>query len=634
MFDIEEELKKLPDSPGVYMHKDSLGQVIYVGKAISLRRRVRQYFRQTSRLDPKVRAMVSNIAEFDYITCATEMEALILECNLIKKYMPKYNILMKDDKTYPYIEVTTAEKYPRVIRTRKIERDGNRYFGPYSDSGAVRKIIRLIGEMYPTKKCQTIKFQNGVRPCLNYFIGRCGGMCIDAVNDEEYGEMIRDILAILGGRDYELKRELQKKMNAESEALRYEEAAKYRDYITALKTLDETQRATMISDRDIDILIPLVTARNKIVLQYKVRDGKLTGREILYMDDQGGAGQEELIPAFIKQYYTEGSPIPREILLAGHVDDEELLAELLNRENESNAEAKIDLFHKTRLTVPERGDKKAVLDLAVTDSIELVKSLDERAERDNEKKAALRKRITAVIEYACRIDGAVPYTLSEDDEREYRIEAYDISNMNGIDTVGAMVVYEGRIAIRNDYRKFRIRTAASGDDYAALQEVVYRRFKRAKSGDKGFSIYPDVMFIDGGLGQVHAVKTVIDAFGMSIPVVGLAKDDAHRTRAIVFDDAHEIDLKDDKILFSYAGTIQEEVHRFAITFQRGVRGTKMTLSGLEKIPGIGPKRREELLRHFRSVDAVRTATYDQLLEVSGMNGRAAENVIEYFKKRK
>lgn len=629
MFDISEELKKLPTCPGVYMHKDRLGTVIYVGKAVNLRNRVRQYFRNSSQHSPKVRSMVSNIAEFDYITCGTEMEALILECNLIKKYMPKYNILLKDDKTYPYIEVTMSEEFPRVIRTREVKRDENRYFGPYSDSTAVWRILKMIDEMYPLKKCSTLHFPENTRPCLNYFIGKCKGICVGKADREEYLEMIRDILGILGGKDAGVIRKLEGKMMEASDALKYEEAAKYRDYIRALRSLSEKQRATMVREHDIDILVPIRTHHNQIVAQYRVREGKMIGREIIYMNDETESTREELLSAFLKQYYLSTSRIPKEVIVPVHPEEEDLISELLNHIDEMNAKAGTDVPHKTRLYIPERGEKKAILDMTLADSVELARSLDERADRDEERKRNLRQKISELIRRAAEIDGTIPRLLEEDDEEEYRVEAYDISNMNGLDTVGAMVVYEGSRPVRNDYRKFRIRTA-EGDDYGSLQEVMYRRLKRAREGDPGFSRYPDIMFIDGGLGQVHAVKAVMDAFRLTIPVVGLAKDDAHRTRAVVFTDGSEIDLKSEPLLFSYAGNIQEEVHRFAITFHRGTRGKKMTHSVLEEIPKIGPKRRKALMEKFRSIDAIRKASYEELMETEGMNSKAAESVLEFF----
>ena len=635
MFIIEEELSKLPTCPGVYMHKDSLGEVIYVGKAINLRNRVRSYFRKTSQADPKVRALVSNIAEFEYITCATEMEALVLECNLIKKFMPKYNILLKDGKSYPYIEVTTAEKWPRVIRTRELKRDGNRYFGPYTDGTAVWRILKMIDELYPLKKCRQQEFRPGVRPCLNYFIGKCAGICIGEADEAEYAGMITEITDVLSGHDAGMIAGLEKRMMEASENLEYEEAAKYRDYIKSLRTLGETQRASMVRDRDVDILIPVITDRSSVIAQYKVRDGKMIGREITYIKDGPAEGSDNasvILSSFITQYYPSMSMLPREIILPLHIEDEALIEEFLNTVNSSNAEGKSDVMHKTRIVIPERGDKKALLRMASEDSVELSKSLDERAEREQERKDALRNEISAVIEYASMINGQAPVLIPEGDDREYRIEAYDISNFNGLDTVGAMVVYEGRKPVRSDYRKFKVRTA-EGDDYGSLREVIYRRLKRARKGDEGFSTYPDIMFIDGGLGQVHAVKAVVDAFRIAIPIVGLAKDDAHRTRAIVFDDGREIELKGNRLLFSYCGNIQEEVHRFAITYMSGVKGKKMIRSVLEDIPGIGPKRRAMLLEHFGSIDAIRKASYEDLMSLDVMNSKAAESVMGFFAER-
>ena len=633
MFDIAEELKKLPKTPGVYMHKDSLGEVIYVGKAVNLRNRVSSYFRKTSQADPKVRAMVSNIAEFEYISCATEMEALLLECNLIKKYMPRYNILLKDDKSYPYIEVTTNEEFPRVISTRKLSRDGGRFFGPYSDGGAVKRILGMIDEMYMFKKCRQQEFKKGVRPCLNYFIGKCPGVCIGEADKADYDEKIGEVIDILSGRDAAVMARLKAEMEKASDEMRYEDAARYRDYMRSLKTLGETQRATMIKDRDADVLVPVIAQKTGVVARYKVEGGKMSGREITYIrSDSDGSSKKEMLSSFIKQYYPDLSMLPREIILPVHIEDEELLEGFLDEINASNAEAKTDVMHKTRIIVPERGEKRAVLKMALDDSLKLAGTLDEKAEREAERRDALKKAIAGLIEYASSISGNAPLLIPEDDDREYRVEAYDISNFNGLDTVGGMVVYEGRKPVKNDYRKFKVRTA-EGDDYGSLREVIYRRLKRARKGDEGFSTYPDIMFIDGGLGQVHAVKAVVDAFRIAIPVVGLAKDDAHRTRAIVFDDGREIDLRDDRLLFSYCSNIQEEVHRFAITYMSGVKGKKMIKSALEDIPGIGPKRRGELLAKFGSIKAIKNATYEELLEVDGMNSKAAESILEFFSEK-
>ena len=637
MFVIEEELSRLPKCPGVYMHKDSLGEVIYVGKAINLRNRVRSYFRKTAREDPKVRAMVSNIAEFEYITCATEMEALVLECNLIKKYMPKYNILLKDGKSYPFIEITVTEDFPRVISTRNHRRDGNRYFGPYTDGAAVRKMLSMVDEMYPLKKCRQQEFRPGVRPCLNYFIGKCPGICIGEADRQKYSEMIDEIIDVLSGHDSKMIASLEQKMNEAAERLEYEDAAKYRDYIRSVRQLGETQRASVVRDRDADILIPVITDRSSVVALYKVRDGKMSGREITYIRSEyseGGSNiSAEVLSSFIKQYYPEMTSLPREILLPMHIEDEELLEQFLDSVNSENAADRSDVMHRTRISVPERGEKRALVKMASEDSLELSKSLDERAQREQERKDALKEEIGRLIVYAGEISGQAPLLIPEGDDREYRVEAYDISNFNGLDTVGGMVVYEGRKPVRSDYRKFKVRTA-EGDDYGSLREVIYRRLKRARNGDKGFSTYPDIMFIDGGLGQVHAVKAVVDAFRIAIPVVGLAKDDAHRTRAIVFDDGREIDLRDNRLLFSYCGNIQEEVHRFAITYMSGVKGKKMIRSVLEDIPGVGPKRRAQLLDTFGTIESIRKASYEDLIDKAGMTSEVAESIIDFFAERK
>ena len=585
--------------------------------------------------------MVSNIAEFEYISCATEMEALLLECNLIKKYMPRYNILLKDDKSYPFIEVTTNEEYPRVISTRRLRRDGNRYFGPYSDAGAVRRILGMIDEMYQFKKCRQQEFRKGVRPCLNYFIGKCPGVCTGEADKAAYREKTDEVIDILSGRDSAVTARLKAEMEKASEEMRYEDAARFRDYIRSLKTLGETQRATMIKERDADVLIPVITKKTGVVARYKVEGGRMSGREITYIrSDHAGHSMPDsekerktlgadMIASFIKQYYPELSILPREIILPVHIEDEALLEEFLDNINAANAEGRTDVMHKTRFIVPERGEKRAVLRMAMEDAVKLAGTLDEKAEREAERRDALKKEIAGLIEYASSISGNAPLLIPDDDDREYRVEAYDISNFNGLDTVGGMVVYEGRKPVKNDYRKFKVRTA-EGDDYGSLREVIYRRLKRARKGDEGFSTYPDIMFIDGGLGQVRAVKAVVDAFRIAIPVVGLAKDDAHRTRAIVFDDGREIDLRDNRLLFSYCGNIQEEVHRFAITYMSGVKGKKMIRSALEDIPGIGPKRRSELLSRFGSIKAIRNATYEELMEVDGMNSKAAESIIEFF----
>lgn len=610
MFDIQENLKKLPDSPGVYMHKDKLGQVIYVGKAVSLRNRVRQYFQKSALTNPKVRAMVSHIAEFEYITCGTEMEALILECNLIKKYMPKYNVLLRDDKTYPYIMVTTTEDFPRVVKTRIIAKDGNKYFGPYSDAGAVNQIVDLLSDIYSLKRCSAKEFPAGHRPCLNYHIQHCKGVCAGKVTREEYKESIDKVLEFLGGRDKPLLKSLEEKMMDASEKMEYEEAARYRDYIISVKALAETQRVTLVSDKDIDVVMPVKDEQNSFIALFTVRDGKLSGRETFQIQTGDDDGREEMVGEFIKQYYGQWAQVPPEILVSKEPPDKALLEEYLGREG-----------RKVRIFVPQKGDKKALLDLARSDCLEMVKTLSQKAKLQDEKETVIRTQVADVI----RMAGYAP-----PEKEHYRIESYDISNTNGVDSVGAMVVFEGLKPIRKDYRRFKIKTVEGPDDYASLQEMLYRRFRRAQEGDAGFVKLPDAIFMDGGQGQVTAALKILRAMGVAVPVVGMAKDDKHRTRAIVCEDGRELDLAQRPMLFRYAGTIQEEVHRFAISYHHNLRNRNAIHSVLDNIKGVGPTRRNALLQRFGSVEKIKQATVEELMDVPGMNRQVAENIREYF----
>jgi len=610
MFNIQENLKKLPDSPGVYMHKDKLGQVIYVGKAVSLRNRVRQYFQSSAQTNPKVRAMVSHIAEFEYITCGTEMEALILECNLIKKYMPKYNVLLRDDKTYPYIVVTTTEDYPRVLKTRIIAKDGNKYFGPYSDAGAVNQIVELLSNIYALKRCSAKSFPSGHRPCLNYHIEQCKGVCTGTVSREEYRESIDKVLEFLGGKDKPLLKSLEEKMLEASENLQFEEAAKYRDYILSIKAVSETQRVTLVHDKDMDVVLPVKDERNSFVALFSVRDGKLSGRETFQIQSEDYDDREEMVGEFIKQYYSQWAQVPPEILVSKEPPEKALLEAFLAREG-----------RKVRIFVPQKGEKKALLDLAKSDCVEMVKTLSQKAQLNEEKESVIRKQVAEVIRGA----GYVPQ-----EKDAYRIESYDISNTNGVDSVGGMVVFEGLKPIRKDYRRFKIKTVEGPDDYASLQEMIYRRFKRAKEGDPSFVKIPDAIFMDGGQGQVTAALKILNALGIAVPVVGMAKDDRHRTRAIVFEDGSELDLHQRPMLFKYAGTIQEEVHRFAIEYHHKLRNRNAIHSVLDNISGVGPTRRNALLHRFQSVEKIKNATVEELMEVPGITEGVAKNIKEYF----
>ena len=624
MFDIQENLKNLPDSPGVYIHKDRLGNIIYVGKAVSLRNRVRQYFQSRKNMAPKVRSMVDQIAEFEYITTGSEMEALILECNLIKKHRPKYNILLRDDKTYPYIKITN-EEYPRVIKTRVVKKDGGKYFGPYSDAGAVNKIVDLLNSSFALKRCSAVAFPKGFKPCLNYHIKQCRGICTGSVSAESYAEAVEGAKDFLNGRDRKLLTRLRTLMEEAAEKMEYEEAAVYRDYIEAAKTLSETQRVVIQHGTDIDIVIPARGTEETHMVLFFVRDGKLVGRESYEMEASFDEDSGELISAFINQHYSGLPNFPREILLTQIPADRELLEKYLSEL----------AGHSVSISKPQKGEKKALVDMAYRDVLEMVKTIDERAANARERRRSLGSEMFDVLEETGAVSGQY-------DGRDFRAEAYDISNTNGVDTVGAMVVFNGLAPDKSSYRKFRVRTVSGQDDYGAMKEVLSRRFIRMFRGDAAFEQLPDVIFMDGGKGHVSTALEVIEETGLDIPVVGMVKDDRHRTRALVYrkpggggqdgrgDEFCEIPLKGRPMLFKYIGRIQEEVHRFAIEYHRSLRNRNVSRSVLDDIKGIGPARRSALLEHYGSVDAIKKASAEDMEKLPEMNAAAAEAVWRYF----
>ena len=606
MFDIQAELKKLPDCPGCYLHKDAFGQIIYVGKAVSLKNRVRQYFQSPKNQPPKVRRMVKDIAEFEYITCGSEMEALILECNLIKKHKPKYNILLRDDKTYPYIKVTLGEDYPRILKTRRIVNDGSKYFGPYADAGAVNTIIDLLNSTYSLKRCAAVDFGKNFTPCLNYHIHQCRGICRGDVSKEEYAEAVGKALDFLQGRDRDVTRVLKEKMKDAAEALEFEQAAAFRDKLEAVKAITEKQRVVLQHPEDLDIVLLSAGLSGAHVVLFTVREGKLSGRESFFLGDIHEEKREAVVAEFIKQYYFANVMIPKEILVTKLPDDAELLSQWLSDQRGS----------KVTLLAPARGEKRALLELVRKDVDEMVKDLDERAKRQIEKEQAVKSGLADVFG-------------EELAEKIHRVEAYDISNINGVDSVGGMVVFLDGRPFKKAYRRFKIKTVEGADDTASLQEVLFRRFREAINGNPGFVDLPDLILMDGGLGQVHAAQAVLTALKLDIPVAGMAKDDKHRTRALIYQD-EETPLKPHPQLFAYVGAVQEEVHRFAIEYHRKLRGKELTRSVLDGIPGIGEKRKLALLSELGSVDAIKAATVYQLSEVPGMNLRAAESVHKYF----
>ena len=629
---IKDALKQLPDSPGVYIHKDSLGNVIYVGKAISLRNRVRQYFQSSRNMDPKVRSMVSQISEFEYITVDSEMEALILECNLIKKHRPKYNILLRDDKTYPYIKVT-KEEWPRVIKTRVVRKDGGSYFGPYSDAGAVNRIVDLLNSSFSLKRCSAVAFAPGFRPCLNSHIHQCRGICTGGVSHDEYDEAVAGAVEFLRGHSAPLVNTMKQRMKEASDNLDYERAAEYRDYIEAAESLNETQRVVLHHSNEADIIVR-VGQGDKVTdafAVFSVRDGKLVDRETFSMDMSSSIDDDSasILEAFINQHYSRMPDVPREIIVAENPSGSKVLEQYLS---EISA-------HSVKIIKPERGEKKALLKLAVSDAAVLADSMDRRAKAAAARREELGGEIWDVLCYMQAESG--PY-----DGRQFRAEAYDISNTNGVDTVGAMVVYEGLKADRQSYRKFRVRTVEGQDDYASMREVLLRRFMRVFSGDDKFAVLPDIIFMDGGKGHVTAALEVIEATGFEIPVVGMVKDDRHRTRGLIVrmqDEAgedgfswQEIPLSDKPLLYKYIGTMQEEVHRFAITYHHKLRSKNLEHSVLDDIKGIGPKRRKALLEAFGSVEEIKKIAaeadaVDTLAKAEGMDRKSAESVVQFFK---
>jgi len=626
MFDIQKNLKLLPDKPGVYLHKDALGHVIYVGKAVSLKNRVRQYFQSQTNMPAKVRAMVSHIEEFEYITTDSEMEALILECNLIKKYMPKYNVLLRDDKTYPYIKVTLGEDFPRIVKTRRVVDDGAEYFGPYSDVGAVNEIIDLLNNIYTLKRCSAKSFPDNFRPCLNFHIEQCRGICAGRVSKAEYRKVIDEVIAFLKGHTKGLEDMLTERMMAASEELNFEKAAEYRDKLMAVKAVSEKQKVVLGSANDMDLILTAHGTTGYHVVLFYVRNGKLSGRESFHIDSDGDESREEVIASFIKQYYTRDMLIPREIAVEQEPADVKILTDWLSEMRG----ARVKIF------VPQKGEKHGLMAMARRDVMEMMKVLDDRASAKQERASAITAELNKVFgENVQQADASGDSRGAAGDNvnrsGNWRIESYDISNTSGVDSVGAMVVFENGRPQRKDYRKFKIKTVDGPDDYSSMQEVIYRRFRRAQKGDAGFAKRPDVIFVDGGLGHVHAVEEVLSAMGEDIMVAGMVKDDKHRTRGLIVG-GQEIELRQRPVLFKYVTGIQDEVHRFAIEYHHSVRNRSMTESVLDDAPGIGPKRKKALLAQFGSVDNMRNAAVEELADVEGMNRTAAESLYEYLKK--
>ena len=606
-FNIQEELKKLPDTPGVYLHKDEFGQIIYVGKAVSLKRRVSSYFRQPEKHSPKTRELVKHIAEFEYINCGSELEALILECNLIKKYRPKYNILLRDDKTYPYIKLTLSEEYPRVIKTRRLVNDGSKYFGPYADVSAVNTIIDLINSVYALKRCNAKSFPDDFKPCLDYHIHQCKGVCKGNVSKDEYRASLDEVMDFLQGKSSALVRQLKEKMKQASEEMRFEDAAVFRDQIEAANALFEKQRVVLSSGENLDIILILGGIAGDHALLFTVRDGKLSGRESFFLGERSfGEDSGHMLSEFIKRYYSEDVMIPKEILVEQNPEESELVESWLCSKSE----------RKVRIYTPQRGEKRALMDVVLQDARIMLSDIDERTHRKLEKDEKVLAGLTEVFG-------------RELAEKIHRIESYDISNTFGVDSVGAMVVFENGRPLKKAYRRFRVKTVEGPDDTGSLTEVLFRRFRNAVEKTPGFEILPDILFMDGGAGQVSAAEAVLNALKIDVPVAGMVKDEHHRTRALLYQGT-EYPLKGKQDLFAYVGAIQEEVHRFAIEYHRNTRDKAMTKSVLDQIEGIGPKRRTALLERFGSVEEIKKASLEELKQV--LNSGDALSVYNYFNK--
>ena len=601
MFDIQEHLKTLPASPGVYIMKDKFGNVIYVGKAVSLKNRVRQYFQSSKNHSDKVRSMVKNIFSFEYIMTDSELEALILECNLIKKYKPKYNILLRDDKTYPYIKVTVNEDYPRVLKVRRILKDKAKYFGPYSNVSAVNDTIDIIRNIYPIRTCNIDMdkaIKSGMRPCLNYHIKKCIGPCTGMVSKKEYMDMIDEILLFLSGKEDKLVGVLEEKMKAASMVLDFEEAASYRDKISSLKDVMEKQKISNVqNDSDQDVIAMANFDQEACVQVFFIRYGKVSGRENFMLEGVKDSDRSTILGSFIKQFYMSQEYIPRELIVEEEFLDMEIMEEILSSKRGT----------AVSIRVPKRGDKRALVLMVRKNADEYLLKFDDLKKKKYEKSIGSLEELGKLLDL--------------DAKNLNRIEAYDISNIQGVDSIGTMVVYTKGIKDKKEYRRFKIKTVEGPDDYASMAEVLDRRLKHGN--------LPDLILLDGGKGQVSAVKKVLEENGEDIPLWGMYKDDRHRTKGLL-NGEKTIELDRTTSLYRFVAGIQEEVHNYSISYHRSLRDKKMTKSILDDIPGIGQKRKKALMDKFKDVDKLKEASKDDLVAIDGITDRLADEVLRHI----
>ncbi len=618
-FDFEEELKKLPDKPGCYIMHDEKDAIIYIGKALSLRHRVRQYFQASHHEGIKKDRMVQQIARFEYIITDSELEALVLECNLIKEHRPKYNTMLTDDKTYPYIKVTLGEKFPRVLFSRQMKKDRSVYFGPYTSAGAVKDTIDLIHKLYQIRTCnRNLPRDIGKeRACLNYHIHQCQAPCQGSVSEEEYRGQIDGALGFLNGRYQPVLEMLQTKMEAASQAMDFEKAIEYRDLLASVKQIAQRQKITHADGEDRDILALARDERDAVVQIFFVREGRMIGRDHFYLHIVNEDTIEQLLSSFIKQFYAGTPYIPRELMLQTDVEDREIIEQWLTNKK----------GQRVYLRVPKKGMKEKLVELAEKNARMVLEQDRERIKREEG------RTIGAVKELADLIG------LPRD--QIHRVEAYDISNTNGFESVGSMVVYERGKPRRSDYRKFKLRTVTGPDDYASMREVLTRRFahglqekqeREEKQLDQdygSFTKFPDLILMDGGRGQVNIALQVLDELRIDIPVCGMVKDDNHRTRGLYYQN-REVPIGRDSEAFRLITRIQDEAHRFAIEYHRSLRSKEQVHSVLDDITGIGPARRKALMRYFQSLEAIRQASVEELAAVDAMNEASAQSVYDFF----
>lgn len=619
MFNFEEELKKLPRKPGVYIMRDDKDVILYVGKAINLHNRVRSYFRENIGRGPAIDQMVSLIARFEYIVTDSELEALVLENNLIKENSPKYNTLLKDDKTYPYIKVTVGEDYPRILFSRTMKKDKSRYFGPYTSAAAVKDTIELLNKLYQLRTCnRVLPRDTGLeRTCLNYHIKQCLAPCQGYVSKEEYRQQVAGALEFLNGNYSPILKDLEEKMKKAAEAMEFEDAARYRDLLSSVRQVSQKQKITEGVGEDKDILALYQDETEAVVQVFFVRDGKLIGREHYYMTHVPENNKPAILQDFVKQFYAGTPFIPRELMLQYEIEDTELIEKWLSERKGS----------RVYLKVPKIGSKEKLVELAAQNA-KLVLSQDrEKLKREEGRTIGAVKEISDLLQ--------LPLTGTA------RMEAYDISNINGFENVGSMVVYEKGKPKRSDYRKFKIKSVSGPDDYACMREVLTRRFRHGMEESKeleeqemdqeygSFTKFPDLILMDGGRGQVNIALSVLEELGINIPVCGMVKDDNHRTRGLYY---HNIELPIDTHSegFKLITRIQDEAHRFAIEYHRSLRSKTQVKSVLDDIPGVGPARRKALMRHFKSLEEIRQASVEELMEIPEMNERTAEEIVTFF----